>query len=313
MSGELRSAGSVAILCCALFARVARADNAPVCPNGRVIVQGALGEEWLEPVARVCEHFGNIRDSDPSATLLIVPSGDEIEARATLGDGRTAVRRVRSPNELEMTVEALVVLPPRTSAKSEAPTPPAPTAREERPGAAQSAAEPLGAVGVEIGAALLGRLARAPTYLSAGMELHAGIRPGGWILGLSARFEPIQALTQPNPPEFEMSTAGAGFFVARDLVRGRHAGLDCGVSASLVSDTQSTQPGADEIGGTQTDVLLGALVRGRLGGHTWQFAPSAEVDISPSRLRRDSRIDDALPPLPSWSIAVGIGATFEEP
>jgi hypothetical protein len=34
--------------------------------------------------------------------------------------------------------------------------------------------------------------------------------------------------------------------------------------------------------------------------------------VSPGRIRRTVRIADALPDLPSWSIGVGVGATWED-
>jgi hypothetical protein len=274
-----------------------------VCADPRVVVEGRLDEAFLEPVVRLCEELSTLRDVDATARLRIVPAHPGVIAEVSLKDGRVAIRRVSSPDNLRTTVEALLILPPaypEPSVDERAPSSPAPP-----PGPAPSVNAP--GLGFEVGLSLMARLSRAPTYTSLGPAAHASLRAGEWVAGLHLRWEPAQSLAGASPPGFEMETFGMGFSVGRRLVRASGFGLDLGVSGVLLNETQSVEGGADERSGTETDVRVGLVTRALVGQRPWLFSPSLELEISPARLRRDIQIDEALPPLPSWSVALGAG------
>jgi hypothetical protein len=107
-----------------------------------------------------------------------------------------------------------------------------------------------------------------------------------------------------------MESLGAGFVVARRF--GTVPQFDLGATASLLEEMQSTEDTSGEIAGSQTDIRVGVLGRMLFGRGALRGNVSVEADISPGRFRRTVRIDDALPDLPSWSLGLGVGATWED-
>jgi hypothetical protein len=263
------------------------------------------------------------------ARLRITPEGDDLDIEASLGDDRVAHRRVRSPDDLLTVVEALTLLIPDEHAQ-QSPALPLPlgnpppatlaakkTASDLRhlpPHAAQARTEPPAhRVGVELGLAIEGRLSGSPTYLSLGGSVYAGLRPDDWFFGVVARWQPSEVPASGPLPGFEMESAGAGFVVARRVLKGRAVGIDAGASALVLVDTQSTETRTPDEVGSATDVRFGLLVRALIGRSPWKFSPSLDADLAPARVRRSVRVDPDLPPLPAWSVALGLGASWVEP
>jgi hypothetical protein len=110
-----------------------------------------------------------------------------------------------------------------------------------------------------------------------------------------------------------MESAGAGFIVGRRIVETTTVALDAGASTLVLVDTQSTETRVPDEVGSATDVRFGLLLRALVGRSHWRFAPSIDADVAPSRLRHDVRIDPSLPPLPAWSVALALGASWVEP
>jgi hypothetical protein len=266
-------------------------------------VEGTMNKAFIDPVLRLCESLSSRHDVDESIRLRIVPAGEECIVEATLPDGRVALRRVRSPDDLAPTVDALVLLPPRPPPSPE--PKPSPPPERPPPGVAPQAAT----LNVEAGAAFVVRLSGAPAYASAGAEAYAGVRHARWLFALTVRYDPAEDLVKGSPSSFEMETVGAGFWFARRLFGEPSFAFDLGANASLLSETQSAQRDSNEVAGSMTDVRLGLTTRASFG-RTWAFAPSLTAEISPARLRRDLRIDQALPVLPAWSVGIGIGASW---
>jgi len=308
----------------ALHASAARAQGSAPCADARIWVDGVVAERWREPLAQFCVDLGTLSGVDPAAHVHIVPAGEDLVVEAVAGDGRRARRRVQAPEGLSFTLEALMILPepatpqptsttppPAASAAPAGPEPGSPTAPALDP--APAAAPASAKSGVEIGASLLLRVARAPTYLSSGFELYGGLRSGPWLLGLVARWEPIQAVMDYEPPpSFEMDSVAAGFVVARRVLRAESADLDLGLKTLLVTETQSIQMGAKETADTEADMRLGLLTRVLVGRPPLRWALAVELDASPLRLRREHRIAPGFPTLATWSVAVAVGGAWEE-
>jgi hypothetical protein len=163
---------------------------------------------------------------------------------------------------------------------------------------------------VELGFAIEGRLSASPAYLSLGAAAYAGLRPDNWFFGVVARWQPSEVPAAGPQPGFEMESAGAGFAVARRVVKTGLLGLDAGATALVLVDTQSLESHVPDEIGASTAVRFGVLLRSLIGRSPWKLAPSLDADIAPSRLRRNTRLDAALPPLPTWSVALGLGATW---
>jgi hypothetical protein len=295
------------------------------CADGRISVQGELEAKWREPVESLCAQFPTMKDVDPSARIRMMAAGSNLELEATLGDGRIAHRTLRSPDDLMTTVEALSVQipkeevgapaesPPSTNVAPKperAPTAPAATSKVHEQRREPAASPKSRALQVELGFAIEGRLSASPAYLSLGGAAYAGLRPDDWFFGVVARWQPSEVPASGPQPGFEMESAGAGFAVARRVVRTGMLGLDAGATALVLVDTQSLESRVPDEVGASTDVRFGVLLRALIGRSPWKLAPSLDADIAPSRLRRNTRLDAALPPLPTWSVALGLGATW---
>src|SRR5690349_4468333 len=111
---SLRKHGAAffAVLAMMSLPRLARSqgavDTPDTCADPRVQVEGVPSADWRDSVERLCQALQHMKDVDPSVRLRIVPKDAALEVEATLGDGRVALRRVHAPEDLLLTVEALV-------------------------------------------------------------------------------------------------------------------------------------------------------------------------------------------------------------
>ena len=301
------------------------ADSGTSCAEGRISLEGQLDAKWREPVDSLCAGFGTMKDVDPTARIRITSTGSDLELDATLGDGRMAHRTLRSPDDLMTIVEALTVQIPREHVEGTGPAPPsanvapkpehttaapAPVVAVREHGSVSNASSSAHALEVELGLAIEGRLSGSPAYLSLGGAAYAGLRPDNWFFGVVARWQPSEVPASGPRPGFEMESAGAGFAVARRVLKTGTLGLDAGATALVLVDTQSLETRIPDEIGASTAVRFGVLLRALIGRSPWKLAPSLDADLAPSRLRRNTRLDAELPPLPTWSVALALGATW---
>ena len=324
-------AASVAALCCGSRSLVF-AQDARACVDGRVQIESGLAERWSAGLAQLCEELPSMKDADPSARLHIAPDGDALILQVALADGRSASRRVRTPDELALTVEALTALPLKPSAAavpSEAPAaePPgahpaaSPPAGEPKPSAAPAVASPEFCRWNSRHVLGTGRVARAPTYLSAaGFAGYAGVRIRDWLMELTLRWDLLQVMVgQTPPPDFEMESLGAGFSVGKRVFRLVPAlGFDVGGSALLLSRRSKAlrtplrrgrlrcrDVEAGHSRGSVFAAVFGSecvAVGGVSGcrGFAAPFAPGAALS------------NRTVPTLPSWSLGLGLGAAWSD-
>lgn len=330
MTGMVRSsrrwgpAFRLALVCAVAVTSAARADEASICDDPRITVEGRVDARWLAPLARACERSRSSTDSDPTARVRVLAAGTDLILEVELEDGRSALRRVRQVERLGPTLEALLLLPPKVAAAvpvgpapaeaappaaappspSAATTTPLPPSPEPRP-------PPL-ALGVEIGGGLGVRVAGREAYLSLAPALFAHLRIGSWLIGLGARWEVFQSRVSLPAPGFEMETLGMGLSLARRF-RPSFGTFDVGVEPRLLSETQSYLAKGGEIADSQTDVRMGVFARLAVGDASLRFFTDLDFELSPGRIRRDIRIDAALPPLPSWSAGLAAGVVWGEP
>ncbi len=93
----------------------------------------------------------------------------------------------------------------------------------------------------------------------------------------------------------------------------KDAAAELGASTSLLVQSQSYEGEKGEKVGSVVDARLGLVTRALFGGGNRRFIVTLNGEVSPTRLRRKLRVDDALPPLPSWDVGLGIGAAWGEP
>jgi hypothetical protein len=291
------------------------------CAAGRVQIAGSISARWFANVARLCAELPTMKDADASARLRIAPDGDAVVLSVVLGDGRATSRRVRTPDELPLSVEALIAIPSTQATPANDVSPQVPAA-EATPTAADKPAAPQPtpiaapaerSLSIELGALATGRVARAPTYLSLGVAGYAGLRVRDWLLGLTLRWDPFQALIGATAPkDLDMESVGAGFFLARNVLASRSIGLDVGANALLLAEMQNFRGPKTEHEAVESDVRLGVFSRLSLGQSPWRWAVSIDAEVSPLRLRRARRLDALAPTLPTWSLGLGLGACWRD-
>lgn len=301
-------ASSAAVLLCPGAAGAE--DQVPSCGSPQVTVEGVLDERWIEPLTRLCERLANGADVDRSARLRVVTAGSDVIIEATLSDGRTTLRRVRSPDDLQLTVEALTTVPQVIKPIS---LPAAPVARDpaRAPVATRSLSPVADHLTLEGGGAIFGRVELAPTYATLGAEGYAGLRFARSYIGLTLRWDAAETPTGAGPPSFEMETFGAGVLFARRLPLSAELALDVGPTALLLLQTQSSQVDSTETVDTEADLRLGLLTRAVVGQSAWRWTFSVEAEVSPPRLRRHVDSVPGFPALPIWTLGLGLGALWE--
>lgn len=311
-----RVSQGAALLSIALASPMARGQEPEtVCEDARVRIQGRPDERWLEPIVRACEDLRTMPDSDGTARVRIVPAGHDLIVDVLLKDGRSTLRRVEQPGSLKSTLEALLTIPPSPrTPPPPVPTPPpvaTPSLVNEVPNERPPAPPPATiSVGVELGGSVGGRIAGGQGYLSFAPGGFAQIRVGDWLFGMGARWDVIQLKRDVGVNNFEMETIGAGISVARRF-RPSFGDIDLGISPRLLAETQSYLTSAvDERADTKTDVRFGAFTRAAFGRAPLRLFVEADGELSPGRIRRDIRVDPALPPLPSWSAGLSVGAVW---
>ena len=281
-----------------------------LCADPRVEIRGWPGPQWREAIARACATLANAPDSDRSARVTIAQVGEALELEATLVDGRSTVRTVRTPGSLEVALQALFELPPAPVVTAPAPPPEMAPAPEPAPTA--PAPSPALHLGIDLGALAATRIAGPGPYYSIGLSAFAQFEVGAWGLGVDVRWEAIQ-WSAGTGQDLEMATLALGVTIARRF-HARFADIDAGVSPRLVAETQSDTGSAGENTLATTDIRGAAFVRAALG-HGGPFRPSIVLDaeVSPNRLRRSYRLDPGLPPLPAWSAGLGVGFAWAGP
>jgi hypothetical protein len=287
-----------------------------MCEDPRIQIEGQPSERWRDAITRSCAALSEMRDSDPTSRVRLVPAGDDLIVEVALEDGRSALRRVRDPGQLKSTLDALLTLPPARHTEPAAPPPAiaqAPSANEpvgpnpQRPPPAAPSSS-----GFEAGMSLGGRMA-ARTYLSIAPSAYAEARLDQLLLGISVRWDIVQVKNDVDLTDFEMTTVGAGFTVARRF-RLDFADVDLGVEPRLLVETQSfrTETGVEDAD-SKTDLRIAAFSRLAFGHTPLRPFVVLDAELSPGRITRDIRVGPELPVLPSWSAGLGIGLAWSQP
>lgn len=284
-----------------------------------------MSPRWIEAIERACADLAAAPGADASAQVRIVPVDRDLSVEVTLADGRSASRRIATPEALRPTLEALLLVPtlapaPRARTTEESAPPPREPVftRAEDPGlgrpppAAPAASPPEPTFGVDIGGGVGGRVA-GDGYLSVAPAAFAELRVGPWLVGTFLRWDVYQDKSAPLVTTFEMETVAAGLLVGHRAPLG-FGNVDVGVSPRLVVETQTYEAKAGEQTITSgTDVRLGAFGRLGLGKGAIRGILELDAEISPGRVRRVTRLDPLLPALPAWSAGLSLGLMWASP
>jgi hypothetical protein len=189
---------------------------------------------------------------DATATVEVLGAGNEAIVHVTLSDGRSAVRRVATPDGLVPAVLALLVVPPA------APRPP------PEPPLAQPTPEPPPGPSFELGLGASAHLTVSPSYFGYGTGAFAQVVNRPWVVGLAVRWDVDDlGLGQSLPNAFNMQSFHVAALVGRRF-GGERVALDVLVGPDVGVENQEALPpdvGVDGIGGTYADASLVALGR----------------------------------------------------
>ena len=278
------------------------------CSGPEITVTVPAGETWRTLRADLVEHLRALHDLDPCARIRVEPHGDGLRVDVETGDGRVASRQVASEAELLRASEALLTLPPQpapsTPASSAAASPlelppsdPAPTMSAEQ---AQ----------VELAAGASLRIGGRPLFAGGGLSGFADIVLDRWLLGVSARWDVADVVTEPTLMDYRMISAGIGVNLGRRWQLD-HTSLDVLVGPNVVIENQDADYQERDIYGSAADLRLDLGVR--ISGprrSRWRVFFGADAEASPARLKKQRFVDPALPPLPSWSAGLSLGVCW---
>lgn len=343
---------SVASCAALLFGASSAAAAQPACADPGVSVEGSLSPDWADALAATCASLGSLGDVDPAARLVVVPAGEGVIVEVALRDGRRTLRRVRHPEDLSLTIAALMTVPvaperpappateppaiePSAPPSSSSPTSDPPSSNPRRGAlgdassdrAGSSSTEPIGSsvshdrstssgapLGFRLGATLVGRVSGPGAYLSLGPAAHLALTVGPWAFGISGRWDAYEQVVPGYYRGFEMDGFGASLFVSRAIVHTSAVHLDVGFAGGFLEEGQTfVRIDSEEGQGSKLDARLGPLARAGFGAGSTRWLVTLETELSPIRLRRAARIDPALPKLPAFSSGIGTGVEWSVP
>jgi hypothetical protein len=266
--------------------------------------------EWRSAVAAIQARLGLPgRDTDCRAVAIVVEHDGAIVIFTTR-DGRQALRRLDSPDELAPILDALLVtLQPRAPSSGIARLPEARASSTTAGLEQQPVAVGPRAVAVFLGSTAGGRLSAPGAFASPSLGVRVGAVVGSMELAAFGLWDPAHLLMAgATPPRFSMSRYDAGVLVGRRVPVGA-ASIAFGATASVALVTESVEEDAfaeEPLLGLYTAVLWPrrSSIRGRA---------ELSADGAVTRVGSARRIDNTLPALPWWSAAASAGVEWEVP
>ncbi|HEX2733987.1 MAG TPA: hypothetical protein VHM70_20405 [Polyangiaceae bacterium] len=317
-----------------------------VCMQSRVLLVGSVSASWVEALNADCKELGALENSDSSVTLTVREEAPMLVVQAHQLDGRSTLRRVASADELRLTLEALLLLPPGSSPKdaSNAPT----SASEPLPNASASAAAvssseatpraaapaptpaaspnassvtpkpaspatpptPTSTLNPELGLGAELRVTTHPVYAFSGVTAFAATRFDDTLIGVTLRWDFHQFLDQPALPDFRYDAIGVGFVLAKRTRVNPRLNFDWGGQALIMGESQTSSSAMELDADSTGDVRLGALLKANVRLGTIHPYAILDADVSPLRVGRELHIDAELPPLPAWTLGLGCGLSW---
>lgn len=287
--------------------RAASAEE-PVCTAPKIHLELDDKPDWAAEVPALRQRLLTLEHIDACAHVNIRSEGDGVLVDVTSG-GRSAKRFVTRPSELARTVEALVVLPPPVSAAAHAELAEVPAPSPTRPAPAPVPTH------MEIGVAASGRLGGSPLLGGGGLVTSAGLVDGGWLAGVSARWEfGVDYFSAADPGGFSMSSGAVGVELGHRWNVGTF-GYDALVGPTVVFETQEADGPINSpngLEGSALDVRLNLKLRASLPSTSrLRVYAAGDVEVSPHRLARTKQLDPDLPPLPAWTSGLALGFLWE--
>ena len=293
----------------------ARAASSATSPSecGVRLVPDDASEAWRTAVRTVEARVHTLSASSRDCREIVVTIGGEgAQIEFTSVAGRHAVRFARTADELEPTIEALLVTIPNDV------EPPAatPVAKPEATVDARSAAAPSttdSSSRFVLGLAAGTRAGWPSGFVTPVVSGAAGFAARHWEIGVFAAWEmSYTSATRPLPAGVQLSAFAAGVSLARRAPLSESISLVLGGHLGGAVVTEEGGEMTDGVGGTQAEARVGlttALVLPTTA--SVHFRPSIGFDLVPTRLRGRSDIDPRLPTPPKWGISLMLGVESE--
>lgn len=162
---------------------------------------------------------------------------------------------------------------------------------------------------VLIGVLATGRYTGPLHTLWGGVAIRGSIPFGDWSVALQGRFELPTWIFGNVPIDFSISEMSIGLGIGRRFVRRPfelHTVLD--LSMNVVTMEGGNESNLAQASGMDPRVGLAVRTVWPLGGR-WRFIVALDGEMAPLAIvgSDDRKIDDALPPLPSYTLGLSLG------
>jgi hypothetical protein len=292
------------------------------CTVLAVRAEPTVSERWPGLPERVRSVFSDRSDIDRCARVHLGSSGDTLTLEVVLEDGRSAVRRMSSAEDVVPALEALLLVPSRepsappsdvkrTRSKPSAPAEPAEPTEPAEP------AEPLaphagGGVGFLFS---VGGGARVGDHqASENLGVMATVRISHWLFGVDGR---AASYEHPNSNQRPQSAVELTAFGGHRFGEGALA-LDLMLGPTLVVQ-QNDEVIIGPMGERDSDTISRVVPRLFLGSRLTLGARSVlsgfvgiEGAAGPSGGSQEG-VGFAPPPLPTWMLGFVVGASVGAP
>jgi hypothetical protein len=298
----------------------AKTDEA--CADVRVEMQLDLGDEWSAAVRQLHDELARLGRSDCERVTLSVRRERGVVRLVAIGaDGRRAERALEQPSSLVPTALGLILSIPAESpgAPLRSPTaePLSSPLASDRTNEASQSANGARAFSAWLGVGMGARVGQPTSVLMADVEGRADLVLNHWLLLASFRYAPVGVIRGLRLDIDTYHEIAVSLGVGRSLDVGR-VSFDFAVTPTLVAAKMEgdAMPGTD----LDTDDIRQSDVQLRIGGSvrcllpmakTWRLTLSSDVEIAPADVGAPFHVDPRLPPFPSWTAGLRVGATGE--
>ncbi len=241
--------------------------------------------------------------------------------RATAPDGRVAEREVRDASSLPaIALGLLASIPPESIPPAPTPAPAPATTTVDPTDAPPRDVAPRARAGtverppiqLSLGAAAGARVGEPTGVVMGDLEARADLYARGWLVVASARFAVVGA--RPGGARIEgygYNEYAFGLGLGRRIDLGATA-LDIVLMPTLVVMDEEGGPSGvagDTASGGDNQLRFGSSARWTFARtNRWGWGVTLDGDFAPSAARKPTRLDVPLPPLPSWTFGLRLGA-----
>jgi hypothetical protein len=302
-----------------LSAVSSEAGGAGACADVRVEMQRDLGQEWSDAVRELRDELSRLARGDCERVALAVRrERGSVRIVAFGADGRRAERALDRPSALVPTALGLILsIPPEPpsdahvfSAEPSRQTP----VRDRTPTAPSPAISPHASAWLGVGVGV--RLGQPASVVMADVEGRADLVLNRWLLLASFRYAPVGIIRGLRLDVDTYHEIAVGLGVGRRIDVGRvpfdFALAPTLVAAKMEGDTKPGDNDADDVRQSDVQLRIDASVRCLLPiAKSWRLTLTTDAEVAPADLGAPVRLDPRLPPFPSWTAGLRLGATGE--